>query len=471
MIAFKLVTHHLVVLFVFVVVAVGGGPLEPSSSTGHGATNNTTATPSLSKLVLVLDIGSHHTSSATYGWSDCFGRSCLAKVKQLNSLNFNGGLGQAFQQSPENVPGYIHTVVTQTLTAWTGLGVHPATVLCFGQATAGLRVLSVSVARQLLADFQQAFEATGCQIGKPFTVIDGGDEGAWGWMAVMAATSPFDDRLAVADLGGGSTQISVALEEDIPGVTRLVEFAGQRWHLFSQSFLGWGVNAALDAAIQFETSQAARRQRDLHPLMACRPGAPDAALHCQRLVHYLLHQHEINNQTLAGQFRASRLPSLSHVAGISGYWYGVHLVYRTDRRGVIHVSLANLTDTADRQCSYGDASAEAELVRDAKVCPCFHLTYIVELLRLFGATDETTLEFHSGIRWDAGFVLEVAEQQGRQSYQHWRDGARLVLPVRQQEHVGYSFGLVVLAMACFLGVRWWLASKSTKRTPIVNIAF
>ena len=95
------------------------------------------------------------------------------------------------------------------------------------------------------------------------TLLDGADEGAYGWIAVNYLLDRLDrsegvgdagaDTVAVADLGGGSAQITYAVDpsvaEDAP--EGYVRAAAPRQHIYAHSFKGYGIMAARAKILAF----------------------------------------------------------------------------------------------------------------------------------------------------------------------------------------------------------------------------
>lgn len=100
------------------------------------------------------------------------------------------------------------------------------------------------------------------------TLLDGADEGAYGWIAVNYLLDRLDrsegvgdagaDTVAVADLGGGSAQITYAVDpsvaEDAP--EGYVRAAAPRQHIYAHSFKGYGIMAARAKILAFADADA-----------------------------------------------------------------------------------------------------------------------------------------------------------------------------------------------------------------------
>ena len=117
-----------------------------------------------------------------------------------------------------------------------------------------------------------------CGLGLRF---DTGEEGLFGWVTVnylldaLYATTPPREPVGIIDLGGGSVQIVFPTAESSTapaGYSQHLDFGGRKHGLYLKSHLGFGLDAARNAALDMliskhEVRRAVRTLPLTHPHM------------------------------------------------------------------------------------------------------------------------------------------------------------------------------------------------------------
>ena len=361
-------------------------------------------------------------------------------------------------------------------------------MLIFLKATAGLRLLSVLLQTKVLQILTAQVIEYGFTVGDDFGVISGVKEAMYAWVTVAShgimqmpkmsaaattvladladlhpanpsSTSPLTTMgttraayggLTVLDLGGGSTQLAREFVDPPPGLSmNRVVVHGKTHHVLCASFLGLGMNAALQSAVTMETEVGAigqqqqedeerqQREPDLeghvpsyvigrHPMKpfpeACRPEALnryDSLQSSQGAAASTKYEQcmQLMARVLA-PFRAEveRLyPPLDAgvVVGISGLWHlARELLNITDKTRVkVHLSPAALERQAMQWCADADAWSAAldETPAALRVDPCFKACYVLELLHAYGVPRDKDVQIMDRVNWGHGFILQTAE--------------------------------------------------------------
>lgn len=134
------------------------------------------------------------------------------------------------------------------------------------KATAGLRLLPEEKAEALLKEVRAflaayPFDFDGSEEGKDVAVLDGVDEGFYGWITVnyllgrLGGGGDKKEKVSTMDLGGGSTQVTFDLEtvteegNDATGAVprdyiKSIDILGEEARLYTRSYLGLGIMAA-----------------------------------------------------------------------------------------------------------------------------------------------------------------------------------------------------------------------------------
>jgi len=130
------------------------------------------------------------------------------------------------------------------------------------RATAGLRLLpeGADAAQAIMDAVKIKLQATAFVVPDQFvTILDGSDEGAYGWIAVNYLLAKLGkvpgETAAVVDLGGGSSQIMYAVESEVAngapdGYVRSMGGSGANYDVYVKSFKGYGIMAARAKILQ-----------------------------------------------------------------------------------------------------------------------------------------------------------------------------------------------------------------------------
>merc|ERR1712086_744080 len=104
-------------------------------------------------------------------------------------------------------------------------------------------VRATAVSRYLHTNYP--FKLSGAD---PVTIMDGEDEGTYAWITINFLLNkigkPASHTATTVDLGGGSTQVAYATAPT--STTTKLKLAGETYHIFTHSYLGFGLNTARD---------------------------------------------------------------------------------------------------------------------------------------------------------------------------------------------------------------------------------
>lgn len=128
------------------------------------------------------------------------------------------------------------------------------------RATAGLRMLPGHQAEDILVAVRKTLAVTGFKFHENnVSILDGADEGAYGWVAVNYLLGnmgkPLDQTVGVTDLGGGSVQVVYAVEAGAAkgapeGYVKDIRGGGRTYHVYQHSYLGFGLMAGRAATLK-----------------------------------------------------------------------------------------------------------------------------------------------------------------------------------------------------------------------------
>lgn len=193
--------------------------------------------------MIVVDSGSTGSRAHLYQYQTLAANKPIV-IKELKLNKVAPGLAK-LKLSDELFASYLAKL-------FDGLGQSEIKLPVYYYATAGMRLLSQSeqTARynkiKTWFSSQEKFELA--DIG----TISGQNEGVYGWLAVNYLSGNFTDpkphkKIGMMDFGGASIQ--VAYQVDVNKTTAVemndiaeVSVAGKRYHIFSKSFLGMGLN-------------------------------------------------------------------------------------------------------------------------------------------------------------------------------------------------------------------------------------
>uniref|UniRef100_A0A668AT33 Ectonucleoside triphosphate diphosphohydrolase 3 n=1 Tax=Myripristis murdjan TaxID=586833 RepID=A0A668AT33_9TELE len=133
---------------------------------------------------------------------------------------------------------------------------HNKTPLFLG-ATAGMRLLQMEDEKrsnEVLANLRKYLGSLPFMFQNA-SIISGQEEGLYGWITVNYLMGNFLETVGSMDLGGASTQIAFAVQEDLRGDDYLqVRLYGYPYNVYTHSFLCYGKNE-MDKRIQDKQSQ------------------------------------------------------------------------------------------------------------------------------------------------------------------------------------------------------------------------
>ena len=168
-----------------------------------------------------------------------------------------------------------------------------ATTPVFLMATAGLRMVGEAAKDAILQSVCAELGASGFLFRCAWaTLLDGREEGLFGWVTVnylldaLYATTPPREPVGIIDLGGGSVQIVFPTAESSKapaGYSQHLDFGGRKHGLYLKSHLGFGLdaarNAALDMLISKHEVRRAVRTLQLSRTHTCTHGHKHALAH------------------------------------------------------------------------------------------------------------------------------------------------------------------------------------------------
>ncbi|KAJ0256964.1 hypothetical protein HA466_0079150 [Hirschfeldia incana] len=132
-------------------------------------------------------------------------------------------------------------------------------------ATAGMRLLDVSVQEQILEVTRGVLRSSGFKFQDEWaSVISGFDEGMYAWVvANYAIGSLGGDPLhttGIVELGGASAQVTfVSSETAPPGFSRAISYGGVAYKIYSHSFLHYGQDEAQEELLESLQNSAAKK--------------------------------------------------------------------------------------------------------------------------------------------------------------------------------------------------------------------
>ncbi|XP_045150926.1 ectonucleoside triphosphate diphosphohydrolase 3, partial [Echinops telfairi] len=218
------------------------------------------ANPASKQYGIVLDAGSSRTTVYVYQWP-AEKENNTGVVNQTLRCSVKGSGISSYAKNPQDVPQTFEECM-QHIKKQIPVHLHGSTTIHLG-ATAGMRLLRLqneTAASEVLASIQnyfksQPFDFRGAQI------ISGQEEGVYGWITANYLMGNFLEKnlwrswtrphgvetTGALDLGGASTQISFAVEEQ-EGLNTSdivqVSLYGYAYTLYTHSFRCYGRNEA-----------------------------------------------------------------------------------------------------------------------------------------------------------------------------------------------------------------------------------
>ncbi|XP_043823241.1 ectonucleoside triphosphate diphosphohydrolase 3 isoform X1 [Dromiciops gliroides] len=212
------------------------------------------------KYGIVLDAGSSRTTIYVYQWP-AEKENNTGVVNQIYRCSVKGSGISSYRDNPQAVPSAFEDCM-QRVKEKIPADLHQSTPAHLG-ATAGMRLLRLqneSAAREVLASIQTYFES------QPFDfrgahIISGQEEGVYGWITANYLMGNFLEKnvwntwshphgvetTGALDLGGASTQISFAPQEEDghrANSTVQVSLYGYPYSLYTHSFQCYGRDEA-----------------------------------------------------------------------------------------------------------------------------------------------------------------------------------------------------------------------------------
>ncbi|XP_033257861.1 ectonucleoside triphosphate diphosphohydrolase 3 isoform X2 [Orcinus orca] len=212
------------------------------------------------KYGIVLDAGSSRTTVYVYQWP-AEKENNTGVVSQTFKCSVKGSGISSYGENPQDAPKAFEDCM-QKVKGHIPAHLHGSTCIYLG-ATAGMRLLRLqneTAANEVLASIQNYFES------QPFDfrdaqIISGQEEGIYGWITANYLMGNFLEKslwhmwvhpngketTGALDLGGASTQISFAVEENVGLNTSdivKVSLYGYEYTLYTHSFQCYGRNEA-----------------------------------------------------------------------------------------------------------------------------------------------------------------------------------------------------------------------------------
>lgn len=190
---------------------------------------------------VVMDVGSTGTRAYLYQYQQ-------NEEKQLTSVNLltkktkSGGLASVKESA---VDEYMSDLLLPILDEINDKTAIKLSIL----GTAGMRLLSDDLQTNLYQVAKDFGQMHGFKVMAART-ISGQEEGVYAWLGVNAPSilnhSPKKDFSSIIDIGGASTQIAYLIPLDKKPLSgRNIIIQDKKYFIYSQSFLGLGVNEAM----------------------------------------------------------------------------------------------------------------------------------------------------------------------------------------------------------------------------------
>lgn len=191
--------------------------------------------------MIVVDSGSTGSRAHLYKYEFSFKNTPIL-IKELQSKNIKPGL--ASLPGSEN-QGQVNKYLSEL---FAGLE-QEQEIPVYYYSTAGMRLLSVDQQKIIYNSIAKWFKAQKHFKLNELRTISGHEEGVFAWLGVNYLAGTFSENsstaIGVMDFGGASVQIAAAIDENIDvyleQVTELM-VSGKSYRVFSQSFLGLGIN-------------------------------------------------------------------------------------------------------------------------------------------------------------------------------------------------------------------------------------
>lgn len=204
---------------------------------------------------IVFDAGSSGSRIHVYTWkTGGGGPKDQFELVEDDILKIKPGLS-AYKDKPSDAGASLLPLLAHAKTKIPAEEIAKTPV--FLMATAGLRMVGEAAKDAILQSVCTTLSSSGflfrCEWA---TLLDGRDEGLYGWVTVnylldTLYTPPPPGTAGIIDLGGGSVQIVFPTDaKDAPKeYSQQLNFNGRKHDLYIKSHLGFGLDAARNAAL------------------------------------------------------------------------------------------------------------------------------------------------------------------------------------------------------------------------------
>lgn len=203
------------------------------------------------RYLTVVDAGSSGCRAHVFRWRGVDGGRGVEIDPKHNNLKVKPGLS-SFAANPAGAGASLKPMLDFVL------GEIPqdqwATSPIFLKATAGLRMTAEGPRKQILESVRDALAASPLQFDDREAgalVIEGTDEGGYGWMSVnylmgnLAGDATPSDFVGVVEMGGASAQVTQYATEPVPeGYEFKFRLGSRKYSLYTHSYLGYGLEQA-----------------------------------------------------------------------------------------------------------------------------------------------------------------------------------------------------------------------------------
>ncbi|XP_076885339.1 putative apyrase 6 [Bidens hawaiensis] len=146
-------------------------------------------------------------------------------------------------------------------------------------ATAGLRLLEVSVQERILEACRKVLRRSGFEFRDDWaSVISGSDEGLYAWVVANYALGTLGgdphETTGIIELGGASAQVTFFSSDPIPPeYSKTIKFGNVSYSLYSHSLLEYGQNVAFDLIRESKLAKVSNQETfgSNEPMDPCSP--------------------------------------------------------------------------------------------------------------------------------------------------------------------------------------------------------
>src|SRR3990167_2918578 len=203
-----------------------------------------------SHYAIIVDAGSSGSRLHIFEYNNTAKR--VPVIKDIFSEATKPGLS-SFAEHPEDASSSLKKLLDDATQALQQQQINPHAVTINILATAGMRLLPEYKQTAIYTNVINYLKNNYAFIIGEVTTINGKTEGLYGWLDINYLLGNFATHQATMgslDMGGASTQIAFATEDNIKPEDRLfVTIANQHYQVFSKSFLGLGQDQARDSML------------------------------------------------------------------------------------------------------------------------------------------------------------------------------------------------------------------------------